>query len=69
MINGTQLISSLGAEAIERASRVQRLADYVAALSLEGARSSERQMIASGQLLMIANLAFSYATPLQKMHP
>ena len=39
------------------------------ALSLEGARSSERQMIASSWLLMIANLAFSYATPLQKMHP
>ena len=39
------------------------------ALSLEGARSSERQMMASSWLLMIANLAFSYATPLQKMHP
>jgi len=39
------------------------------ALSLEGARSSERQMIASGQLLMIAQLAFSYATPIEKMHP
>ena len=41
----------------------------LSALSLEGARSSERQMIASSWLLMIANLAFSYATPLQKMHP
>jgi len=41
----------------------------LSALSLEGARSSERQMIASSWLLMIASLAFSYATPLQKMHP
>jgi len=41
----------------------------LSALSLEGARSSERQMMASSWLLMIANLAFSYATPLQKMHP
>merc|ERR1719393_866031 len=41
----------------------------LSALSLEGARSSERQMMASSWLLMIANLAFSYATPIQKMHP
>jgi cation-transporting ATPase 13A1 len=41
----------------------------LSALSLEGARASERQMMASSWLLMIANLAFSYATPLQKMHP
>jgi len=39
------------------------------ALSLEGARSSERQMIASSWLLMIAQMAFSYATPIEKMHP
>ncbi|EOD40701.1 hypothetical protein EMIHUDRAFT_69586, partial [Emiliania huxleyi CCMP1516] len=41
----------------------------LSALSLEGARSSERQMIASSWLLMIAQLAFSYATPIQQMHP
>jgi len=41
----------------------------LAALSLEGARSSERQMIASSWLLMIAQLAFSYASPIQQMHP
>ena len=35
MINGTQMIAALGAEAVERASRVARLADYVAALTLE----------------------------------
>ncbi|EOD04863.1 hypothetical protein EMIHUDRAFT_69043 [Emiliania huxleyi CCMP1516] len=35
MINGTQLIASLGAEAVERAGRAARLADYIAALSLE----------------------------------
>jgi len=35
MINGTQLMASLGAEAVERASRVTRLADYIAALTLE----------------------------------
>ena len=41
----------------------------LSALSLEGARSSERQMIASSWLLMIASLAFSYATPVDQMHP
>merc|ERR1719217_1643345 len=41
----------------------------LAALSLEGARSSERQMMASGWLLVVASLAFSYATPLESMHP
>uniref|UniRef100_A0A7S3NFW8 Cation-transporting P-type ATPase C-terminal domain-containing protein n=1 Tax=Aureoumbra lagunensis TaxID=44058 RepID=A0A7S3NFW8_9STRA len=41
----------------------------LAALSLEGARSSERQMMASGWLLIVASLAFSYATPLEKMSP
>ena len=41
----------------------------LSALSLEGARSSERQMIASSWLLMIASVAFSYATPVDQMHP
>jgi cation-transporting ATPase 13A1 len=41
----------------------------LSALSLEGARSSERQMMASGWLLSIASLAFSYASPIDKMHP
>eukprot|EP01061_Rhynchopus_euleeides_P046827 TRINITY_DN9076_c1_g2_i1.p1 TRINITY_DN9076_c1_g2~~TRINITY_DN9076_c1_g2_i1.p1 ORF type:complete len:1488 (+),score=730.92 TRINITY_DN9076_c1_g2_i1:464-4465(+) len=40
----------------------------LSALSLEGARQSERQMMASGWLLTIATLAFSYATPIDKMH-
>ncbi|XP_061523518.1 histidine ammonia-lyase-like isoform X2 [Phycodurus eques] len=41
-INGTQLISSLGAEAVERALGVARQADVVAALSLEALRGSAR---------------------------
>jgi len=41
----------------------------LAALSLEGARSSERQMMASSWLIMTASLAFSYSTPVEKMHP
>ena len=39
------------------------------ALSLGGARSSERQMMATSWLLMTASIAFSYATPIEKMHP
>ncbi|KAJ9454587.1 putative manganese-transporting ATPase PDR2 [Diplonema papillatum] len=41
----------------------------LSALSLEGARQSERQMMASSWLLSIAILAFTYATPVDKMHP
>lgn len=41
----------------------------LSALSLEGARQSERQMLASGWLLSIASLAFSYSSPIQRMHP
>uniref|UniRef100_A0A7S1J4X1 P-type ATPase A domain-containing protein n=1 Tax=Eutreptiella gymnastica TaxID=73025 RepID=A0A7S1J4X1_9EUGL len=41
----------------------------LSALSLRGARSSERQMMASGWLLSTASLAFSYSAPVQRMHP
>jgi len=41
----------------------------LSALSLEGARSSERQMMASGWLLMTASLAFSYTKHVDEMHP
>jgi len=41
----------------------------LSALSLEGARSSERQMMASGWLIMVASLAFSYTKHIEEMHP
>uniref|UniRef100_A0A7S3PPE7 Uncharacterized protein n=2 Tax=Aplanochytrium stocchinoi TaxID=215587 RepID=A0A7S3PPE7_9STRA len=41
----------------------------LAALSMEGARSSERQMIASSWLIMMAVGAFSYSSPIDEMHP
>lgn len=41
----------------------------LSALSLEGSRSSERQMITSSWLLTTASLAFTYATPCDRMHP
>jgi len=42
MINGTQLITAIGAEAVERASIIARQADIVAALSLEVLKGSSR---------------------------
>ena len=42
MINGTQLITSIGAEALERAGIVARQADVVAALTLEVLKGSSR---------------------------
>merc|ERR1719160_1330558 len=35
----------------------------ISALSLEGGRASDRQMMATGWLLSIASMAFSFATP------
>lgn len=37
-------------------------------ISLEGSRRSERQLLASDWLLTTASIAFSYATPVDKMH-
>ena len=42
MINGTQLITSIGAEAVERAGIIARQADVVAALTLEVLKGSSR---------------------------
>merc|ERR1719326_324601 len=39
----------------------------LSALSLEGARSSDRQMMATGWLLSIASMAFAFATTIDKM--
>mmetsp|Transcript_7558 Transcript_7558/g.19198 ORF Transcript_7558/g.19198 Transcript_7558/m.19198 type:complete len:1480 (-) Transcript_7558:51-4490(-) len=41
----------------------------LSALSLEGSRSSERQMMGSHWLLTTASLAFAYASPCDRMHP
>jgi len=40
-----------------------------ALISLEGSRSSERQLMVSGWLIVAASVAFSYGTPAEKMHP
>jgi len=39
----------------------------LSAISLEGGRSSDRQMMATGWLLSIASMAFAFATPVNKM--
>lgn len=41
----------------------------LSALSLHNSRSSERQMMASSWLVMTAAISFSYATPIDTMHP
>lgn len=38
-------------------------------MSVDGTRSSEAQMMASTMLLMVATLAFSFARPVDRMHP
>merc|ERR1711871_1659071 len=41
----------------------------LSALALNNARSSERQMMASSWLIITAAMSFSYASPVNKMHP
>lgn len=42
LINGTQMITSLGCEAVERAAAIARQADIVAALTLEVLKGTTR---------------------------
>ena len=64
MINGTQLITSLGAEAVERAANVSLCADVAVALSLEALKGTPQAYHASihsarphkGQILVAARL-------------
>jgi cation-transporting ATPase 13A1 len=41
----------------------------LACLSLHGVRSSEKQMMATGMLMTVASISFSYATPINRLHP
>merc|ERR1711862_286799 len=38
-------------------------------MSVDGTRPSEAQMMASGTLMSVASLAFSFARPVDRMHP
>lgn len=40
----------------------------LSAMSADGTRPSEQQMMASGTLMSVASMAFSFARPLEKMH-
>lgn len=51
LINGTQLITSIGAEAVERAGIVARQADVVAALTLEVLKGTSRAFDSGKKLL------------------
>merc|ERR1719199_531918 len=41
----------------------------LSAMSVDGTKPSEAQMMASGSLMTVASLAFSFAKPADKMHP
>ncbi|KDR16028.1 histidine ammonia-lyase-like [Zootermopsis nevadensis] len=51
LINGTQLITSLGAEAVERAFYIARQADVVAALTLEVLKGTSRAFDSDVQMI------------------
>merc|ERR1719265_2904010 len=41
----------------------------LSAMTVDGTKPSEAQMMASGTLISVASLAFSFARPLDRMHP
>lgn len=45
LINGTQLITALGAEAVFRAMNVAKTADVVAAITLEALKGNELRFV------------------------
>jgi histidine ammonia-lyase len=51
LTNGTQLITSLGAEAVERAYYIARQADVVAALTLEVLKGTSRAFDSDVQMI------------------
>lgn len=51
LINGTQLITSLGAEAVERSTLIARQADVVAALTLEVLKGTSRAFDSDVQMI------------------
>ncbi|KAF2892694.1 hypothetical protein ILUMI_13477 [Ignelater luminosus] len=51
LINGTQLITSIGAEAVERAMQIARQADVVAALTLEVLKGTSRAFDSDVQMI------------------
>lgn len=51
LINGTQMITSLGCEAVERASAIARQADIVAALTLEVLKGTTKAFDTGQQVL------------------
>lgn len=51
LINGTQLITSLGAEAVERAYLIARQADVAAALTLEVLKGTSRAFDSDVQMI------------------
>lgn len=52
LINGTQMITSLGCEAVERASAIARQADIVAALTLEVLKGTTKAFDTGQQTLL-----------------
>lgn len=51
MINGTQMITSMGAEAVERAESIARQADIIAALTLEVLKGTTKAFDSGEEIL------------------
>lgn len=53
LINGTQMITSLGAEAVERAESIARQADIIAALTLEVLKGTTKAFDSGEKILSV----------------
>lgn len=53
LINGTQMITSMGAEAVERAESIARQADIIAALTLEVLKGTTKAFDSGKKILSI----------------
>lgn len=58
LINGTQLITSIGAEALERAGVIAKQADVVASLTLEVLKGTSRAFDSGNYLKMLCKHAY-----------
>lgn len=56
LINGTQMITSIGAEAVERAESIARQADIIAALTLEVLKGTTKAFDSGEKIISILSI-------------
>ncbi|XP_042571837.1 histidine ammonia-lyase-like [Cyprinus carpio] len=68
LINGTQMITSLGAEAVERAEAIVRQADIIAALTLEALKGTTKALDSGELVFCWSHLSYIWVWALLIVH-